>query len=50
MEEAAGADKVVIINKGQIVGEGTSSQLKDESSIDTVKITPKDMTEYIPYI
>ena len=50
MEEAAGADKVVIINKGQIVGEGTPSQLKDKYSIDTVKITPCDMTTYILYL
>ena len=50
MEEAAGADKVVIINKGQIVGEGTPSQLKDDYSIDTVKITPLDLTAYTLYL
>lgn len=50
MEEAAGADKVVIINKGKIIGEGTPSKLKDEYSIDIVKITPFDMTTYILYL
>ena len=50
MEEATRADKIVIINKGQIVVEGTPSQLKDKYSIDIVKIMPFDITAYILYL
>lgn len=42
MEEAANADHVVIINKGEIVAEGTPATLKDRYSYDRLKIVPHD--------
>lgn len=50
MEEAAGADKVVIINKGRIVGEGSPSQLKDDYSIDTVNVTPYNLDDFVQHL
>ena len=42
MEEAANADHVVIINKGQIIVQGTPASLKETYSHDRLKIVPKD--------
>jgi multidrug/hemolysin transport system ATP-binding protein len=42
MEEAANADHVVIINKGEIVAEGTPATLKDRYSYDRLKVVPND--------
>jgi len=42
MEEAAGADYVVVIDEGRIVAKGTPSELRDKYSRDTIKILPKD--------
>ncbi|MCL2032853.1 MAG: ABC transporter ATP-binding protein [Methanomassiliicoccaceae archaeon] len=41
MEEAAGADYVVVIDKGKISAEGTPTELKEKFSSDAVKIVPK---------
>ncbi|MBU1093630.1 MAG: ABC transporter ATP-binding protein [Firmicutes bacterium] len=50
MEEAANADHVVIINKGQIVAEGTPAVLKDEYSFDRLKIVPHDKAKLVESI
>lgn len=42
MEEAACADRITIINKGEIVAEGTPQSLKDKYTYDVMKIVPKD--------
>ncbi len=47
MEEAANADHVVIINKGQIVAQGTPAALKDEYSYDRLKVVPIDRDKLI---
>ena len=47
MEEAANADHVVIINKGQIIIQGTPAALKEKYSHDRVKIVPKDKTLFV---
>lgn len=47
MEEAANADHVVIINKGQIIIQGTPAALKEKYSHDQVKIVPKDKTLFV---
>jgi multidrug/hemolysin transport system ATP-binding protein len=47
MEEAAGADKVVIIHKGKLVGEGTPAELKSKHSFDRLLITPTSEEEII---
>ncbi|MFA5560631.1 MAG: ABC transporter ATP-binding protein [Acholeplasmataceae bacterium] len=47
MEEAADADYVVIIDKGNIIIEGTPTQLKDKYSKDRLKIVPKDKQKLI---
>lgn len=46
MEEAADADDIVIISKGEIVAHGTPSVLKEKYSSDYIEILPKD-TEYL---
>lgn len=38
MEEAAGADRIIIISKGSIIAEGTPFQLKEKYASDTVKL------------
>ena len=47
MEEAVNADHVVIINEGQIKVEGTPASLKEQFSIDKIKIVPKNKAEMI---
>jgi multidrug/hemolysin transport system ATP-binding protein len=42
MEEAAGADKVAIIDKGKIAAQGTPEELRLNYSSDYLKIQPKD--------
>ena len=42
MEEAADADDIVIINRGEIVAHGTPSQLRDSHCHDTMSFVPKD--------
>jgi multidrug/hemolysin transport system ATP-binding protein len=42
MEEAAFADKVVIINKGKLVSEGSPAELKARYSYDRLLLTPRD--------
>ena len=42
MEEAAGADKVAIIDKGRIAASGTPEELRVNYSSDYLKIQPKD--------
>ncbi|MCL1811120.1 MAG: ABC transporter ATP-binding protein [Methanomassiliicoccaceae archaeon] len=46
MEEAAGADYVVVINKGHISAEGTPTELKERFSSDVIKIVPKDLSSF----
>jgi len=46
MEEAAGADYVVVIDKGKIAAEGTPTDLKERFSTDVVKIVPKDHASF----
>ena len=43
MEEAAGADYVVVMDKGRIAAKGTPTDLKERYSSDTVRIVPKDI-------
>jgi multidrug/hemolysin transport system ATP-binding protein len=45
MEEVVDANKVVIINEGQIVAEGSSEELRMKYSNDRVKIIPKNNLE-----
>ncbi|MCF7929927.1 MAG: ABC transporter ATP-binding protein [Acholeplasmataceae bacterium] len=47
MEEAANADHVVIINKGEIVAQGTPALLKDQYSYDRLKVVPLNKDELI---
>lgn len=42
MEEAAGADRIIIISKGSIIAEGTPFQLKEKYASDTVKLYCKE--------
>ena len=42
MEEAAGADDIVIINRGRIVAHGTPQQLRDRHCSDRLVFVPKD--------
>ncbi|MDO5852921.1 MAG: ABC transporter ATP-binding protein [Thermoplasmata archaeon] len=43
MEEASGADDVVVMDRGRIVAHGTPEQLKEEHSSDRMTVLPKDM-------
>lgn len=43
MEEAAGADDVIIIDHGRIAAHGTPEELKERYSRDRMTIVPKDM-------
>ncbi|PAT01987.1 ABC transporter [Candidatus Izimaplasma bacterium ZiA1] len=45
MEEVKDANKVVIINDGEIVAEGSSEELRDKYSSDRVKMIPKNGLE-----
>lgn len=45
MEEAAGADAVIVIDKGEIVACGTPEELKDEFSRDRMTFIPRDLPE-----
>ena len=42
MEEAADADDIVIINRGEIVAHGTPAQLRDTHCHDTLTFVPRD--------
>ncbi|MCL2343916.1 MAG: ABC transporter ATP-binding protein [Firmicutes bacterium] len=42
MEEAAGADRVVIIHRGKLLAEGSPAELKARYSQDRLLITPRD--------
>lgn len=42
MEEAAKADYVIVIDKGEIAAKGTPEELKEKYSTDSVMIVPKD--------
>ncbi len=42
MEEAAGADRIIIISKGSIIAEGTPFELKEKYASDTVKLYCKE--------
>ena len=46
MEEAAGADYVMVIDKGTITAEGTPTELKEKFSSDVVKIVPKNLSSF----
>src|SRR5690554_1969619 len=50
MEEAANADHIVIIHKGNIVVHGSPSQLKDKYSKDYFKVVPKNKEVLIEYL
>lgn len=46
MEEAAAADRIIIIDKGSITAEGTPFELKEKYASDTVKLyVPEEKTE-----
>ncbi len=47
MEEASNADHVVIINKGEIVTQGTPAELKEKYSYDRLKIVPIDKQKLV---
>ncbi|WKZ30431.1 MAG: ABC transporter ATP-binding protein [Candidatus Dojkabacteria bacterium] len=44
LDEAEGADKVVIINKGKIVAEGTPKQIKEDLVEKYLRVESKDMS------
>ncbi|MDR2846668.1 MAG: ATP-binding cassette domain-containing protein [Candidatus Methanoplasma sp.] len=46
MEEAAGADYVVVMDKGVIVSQGTPDDLKDKYSRDRMRIAPADAVAF----
>lgn len=50
MEEATNADQVVIINKGEIVAQGTPATLKDKYSYDRIKIQPKTIKTFKAFL
>ena len=43
MEEAAGADDIVIINRGEIAAHGTPAMLRERYCSDRMTVVPKDM-------
>lgn len=43
MEEAAGADDIVIVNHGEIAAHGTPARLRDEHCSDAMTVVPSDM-------
>ena len=45
MEEAAGADEVVVIDHGRIVAHGTPEQLKESHTHDRMTVVPSDESE-----
>lgn len=45
MEEAAGADYVVVIDEGLIAAKGTPAELRDRYSKDTIRISARDKSE-----
>lgn len=45
MEEAAGADKIIIMDKGSIIAEGTSFELKEKYAMDKVRLFYKNGTK-----
>lgn len=46
MEEAEGADMVVVVNDGRIVAEGTPFQLMEKHSSDVLTLVPEDMAAF----
>lgn len=50
MEEAANADHIVIIHKGNIVVNGSPSQLKEKYSKDYFKVVPKTVKSLVAYL
>jgi len=46
MEEAAGADYVVVIDKGKISAEGTPTELKERFSSDVIRMVPNDISSF----
>lgn len=50
MEEAAKADYIVIIDKGNIVASGSPATIKAKHSQDTFKVVPKDKQALIDYL
>jgi len=50
MEEAANADHIVIIHKGNIVVHGSPSSLKEKYSKDFFKVVPKDVQQLESYL
>lgn len=50
MEEATNADQVVIINKGEIVAQGSPATLKDKYSYDRIKIQPKNIKTFKEFL
>jgi multidrug/hemolysin transport system ATP-binding protein len=47
MEEAALADRIIIINKGSIMAQGTPFELKEKYARDTVKLYTQDQDKVI---
>jgi multidrug/hemolysin transport system ATP-binding protein len=50
MEEAAGANYITMIHRGQIVARGTPAELKDAHSSDFLRIEPKDAAGLAGYL
>jgi multidrug/hemolysin transport system ATP-binding protein len=46
LEETTDAKKIVIINKGEKICEGSPSELKSKYSFDTIRITPKNAESF----
>ncbi len=50
MEEAANADKIIVIDKGEIIENDTPGNLKLKYSYDRLIIYPKDNSELAQYM
>ena len=44
MEEAAGADDIIIVNHGEIVAHGTPAMLRERYCSDRMTVVPRDMS------
>ncbi|MFZ6022675.1 MAG: ABC transporter ATP-binding protein [Patescibacteria group bacterium] len=47
LDEAEGADRVVVINKGKIIADGTPQALKRELTKNFMRVTPKTLSKFV---
>lgn len=50
MEEAACADRIIVIDKGSILAKGTPQHLKDKYAFDAMKIVPKSEKNLLDFL